>query len=123
MCSRHNEALQLAEDILKNIELSEIPLSNICLKATRLARLILDTENVEILSTWSSNCASTEAYIEAAKLQLTAAEDKPVSISSANPNQLVFPPSGNMGERVGLRNGIEKAQGNLQEIYAKVYKY
>jgi hypothetical protein len=120
---RHTEALHLAEDILKNIELSEIPLSNICLKATRLARLTLDTENVEVLSTWSSSCASTEAYIEAAKLQLSAAEDKPISISSANPSQIVFPPAGNMGERVGLRKGIEKAQGNLQEIYTKVYKY
>jgi hypothetical protein len=34
------EALQLAEEILRNIELSELPLSNIALKASRLARLL-----------------------------------------------------------------------------------
>ena len=121
--NRHTEALQLAEDILKNIELSEIPLSNICLKVARLARLSNDLENIELLSSWSSTCASTEAYLEAAKLQLSSAGDKPVSISSSNPSQHVFSPPGNMGERVGLRNGIEKAQGNLQENSSKVYKY
>lgn len=34
-----NEALQIAEEALKDIELSRIPLSNIALKASRLARL------------------------------------------------------------------------------------
>lgn len=34
------EALQLSEEILRNIELSELPLSNIALKASRLARLL-----------------------------------------------------------------------------------
>jgi len=120
---RHTEALQLAEDILRNIELYEIPLSNICLKAARLARLSNDSENIEVLSDMSSACASTEAYLEAAKLQLAAASDKPVSISSSNPNQYVYAPAGNKGERVGLRQGIEKAQGSLQEVKAKVYKY
>lgn len=36
------EALTLSEDILKNIELSEIPLANIALKASRLGRLLND---------------------------------------------------------------------------------
>lgn len=34
------EALQLSEDLLRNVELSEMPLANICLKASRLARLL-----------------------------------------------------------------------------------
>jgi hypothetical protein len=33
------EALEISEDILKNIELMELPLTNIALKASRLARL------------------------------------------------------------------------------------
>jgi len=33
------ETLALAEEIIKNIELQEIPLSNIVLRCTRLARI------------------------------------------------------------------------------------
>jgi hypothetical protein len=120
---RHTEILKLAEDILRNIELSEIPLSNICLKAARLARLSNDTEKIEGLAELSSACASTEAYLDAAKLQLAAASDRPVSLSSANPNQYVFTPIGNTGERVGLRQGIENARGNLQKASTRLYTY
>ena len=44
-----NDALRLSEEIIKNIELSEIPLSNIALKTARLARLINDFEMIEIM--------------------------------------------------------------------------
>lgn len=44
------EALELSGDILKNIELSEAPLSNIVLKAIRLARLLNDFEYQKILN-------------------------------------------------------------------------
>ena len=36
------EALTLSSEILRNIELSEIPLTNIALKTCRLARLLND---------------------------------------------------------------------------------
>ena len=36
------EALSLSVDILRNIELVELPLSNVVLKASRLARLLND---------------------------------------------------------------------------------
>lgn len=42
------EALQLSNEILKNIELSEIPLSNAALKALRLARLLSDFEHQQL---------------------------------------------------------------------------
>ena len=38
------ESLGLSEEILRNIELSEIPLTNIALKTIRLARLLNDFE-------------------------------------------------------------------------------
>jgi len=121
--NKHNDVLNLAEEILKNIEYSELPLSKICLKTARLCRLVNDVENIEVLTLWSNSSASTEAYLEAAKLQLSAAVDKPVSISSSNPYQHVSVPVGNVNERMGLRKGIEKAQGSLQETNSKVYKY
>jgi hypothetical protein len=38
------EALQLSSEILRNIELNEIPLENVALKTGRLARLLNDFE-------------------------------------------------------------------------------
>lgn len=40
MKEKNEESLNLAEEILKNIELNEIPLGNIVLKCARLARLV-----------------------------------------------------------------------------------
>jgi len=45
-----SEALGLAEDILKDIELSRCPLSETCMKAVRLARLTGDVEMSEIFT-------------------------------------------------------------------------
>lgn len=42
------EALQLSDEILRNIELSELPLSNIALKSSRLARLLNEFEYQKI---------------------------------------------------------------------------
>lgn len=47
---RNKEALNLSEEILTNIELSEIPYQNIILKCLRLARLINDTDAFEWLN-------------------------------------------------------------------------
>jgi hypothetical protein len=43
------EALALSEDILRNIELSEMPLANISLKSSRLARLLNDFDGQKIM--------------------------------------------------------------------------
>lgn len=43
--NKHKEALKLSNEILKNIELSEIPLEQICLKCIRLARLCDDSDH------------------------------------------------------------------------------
>lgn len=43
------EALNLSADILRNIELSEIPLTNIALKASRLARLLNEYDAQKIM--------------------------------------------------------------------------
>lgn len=44
------EALNLSEEILKNIELNEAPLAQIALKATRLARLLNDIEMQKVFT-------------------------------------------------------------------------
>ena len=47
MESTHKEALELAREILRNIELQEYPLSSIVLRCRRLARLVNDEEAYE----------------------------------------------------------------------------
>jgi hypothetical protein len=42
------EALQLSDEILKNVELGEIPLASIFLKTARLARLLNDFDMLAI---------------------------------------------------------------------------
>lgn len=53
------EALDLSEEILRNIELNELPLANIALKASRLARLLNDLETQKIMQYESSGYPST----------------------------------------------------------------
>ena len=53
------EALALSKDILKNIELSEMPLAHIALKASRLARLLNDFDIQKIMEYEAGGYPST----------------------------------------------------------------
>ncbi len=53
------EALALSSDILRNIELGELPLANIALKASRLARLLNDFEFQRIMEYEASGYPNT----------------------------------------------------------------
>ncbi len=50
MKDRKKECTELAEDILRNIELSEIPLNSIVLKGLRLCRLLNDDDGIKIFT-------------------------------------------------------------------------
>ena len=53
------EALSLSEEILRNIELSELPLTNIALKASRLARLLNEYDVQKIMEFEAGGYPST----------------------------------------------------------------
>lgn len=53
------EALDLSADILRNIELSEIPLTNVALKASRLARLLNEYDAQKIMEFEAGGYPST----------------------------------------------------------------
>ena len=53
------EALTLSEDVLRNIELSELPLANIALKASRLARLLNEYNFQKIMEYEASGYPTT----------------------------------------------------------------
>jgi hypothetical protein len=158
------EALQLSEQILKNIELSEIPLSSVALETSRLARLLNDFDYQKIMEYEAGGYPSMPAglppdifrlgelagrkyqqkdvgslevkeyiYIESieqleeqlrsARIGIEAAQDRDVSISSANPNQWVTPPMGNILERQGLQNKVSALSRKLSSRRTFIYQY
>ena len=54
------ETLTLSEEVLKNIELSEMPLANIALKVSRLARLLNDFDAQKIMEYEAGGYPSTQ---------------------------------------------------------------
>lgn len=60
MSNRINECTGLAEEILKNIELSEIPMANIILKCLRLCRLLNDPIGTEWFTYETSGYPKTD---------------------------------------------------------------
>ncbi|AKS41256.1 AbiTii domain-containing protein [Wenzhouxiangella marina] len=158
------EALALSEDILKNIELSEMPLANILLKASRLARLLNDFDNQKIMELEASGYPSSpngvdpviyrlaviagresqqkdaktekinnyiylnsieelEQEVKSADSALAAARDPDVSVSSANPSQMVWNPVGNKFERDTIRTNAARAQRRLSSRRSFIYSY
>jgi len=120
---RLEEALALSEELLQNIELGELPMAQVCLKAARLARLLNDPDKVKIASDHSAYVGEAEARVAAYKLRLTAAEDRPVSISSANPTQYVMAPIGNYHERQQIEKNIIHHQQIVEKVRADFYQY
>lgn len=58
------EALTLSEEVLRNIELSEMPLANVALKASRFARLLNDFDSQKIMEYEASGYPSTPEGVE-----------------------------------------------------------
>jgi molecular chaperone GrpE (heat shock protein) len=94
---RTSEALSLAEEILKNIELGEIPVANVCLKAVRLARLLDDSKHMEELIQTYSSIGELESKIGTSKVRLgedqtptsfSLNEEKPETIIHESERQL-----------------------------------
>lgn len=157
-----SEALALAEEAIKNLELSEISLTNIALKASRVARLTNDAQYQQIMQyeaggypynpsgvppeIWTQAQISGRtfplqilkdtkyyAYLESieeleqqiitAKDALSAASDPNVSISSANPHQVVWSPAGNSVERNNIRQQVATAVKRVAQRRAFVHEY
>lgn len=64
-----------------------------------------------------------EHQIEIGKVGLTAAQDRDISVSSANPNQFVMAPLGNVMERQSLHRQITTASQRLASRRALIYEF
>ena len=158
------EALRLSEELLKNIELGEIPLTQITLRACRLARLLneFDTQqmfeyeasgyptesNVVPPEPWrlalaagrrfliqdpktkepreyvyTESIGELEEALRVAEASLAAAQDRDVSVSSANPQQFVWSPIGNAFERLTIRQSIAQTAKRIASRRALLHRY
>jgi hypothetical protein len=158
------EALALSEEILRNIELGELPLANIALKVSRLARLLNDFPYQKVIEYEASGYPSTpngvvpeiyklavlagreyqqkdsqsgvikkyiymdsieelEQELKSFEASLAAARDHDVSVSSANPNQIVWNPVGNKVERDTIRTSVGRARQRLSARRSFIYSY
>ena len=67
--------------------------------------------------------AELEEMISSQKLRLSASVDPNISLSSANPTQLVMAPPGNSNERNAIVSSIRNAQKTLQIVTGCLYNY
>jgi hypothetical protein len=102
-----SESLSLVEEILKNLELNEIPLGNACLKAARLARLLNDTERLDELIGIYPDIGELEATIRTSEVRLEGDQEQGAFARSKD----IF------------EGKIQKAEKNLQERKIYLYNY
>ncbi len=158
------DALSLADEALSDLELSKTPLTAVVLKASRLARLLNDSERQRIFQMeasgyphhpdgyppdvwqllivagrvtqekdsktgeiksygyWSS-IEELEQSIEAGKARMAAAVDPDISVSSSNPNQIVWNPVGNKSERDSIQTNLSRAVERLSQRRVFLHQY
>ncbi|MBO5967931.1 MAG: hypothetical protein J6S14_05475 [Clostridia bacterium] len=163
--NRIKECTDLSCEILKNFELSEIPVGNIILKCLRLCRLLGDQEGVLLFTFESSGyprgingkytseaeriavlahrgfqqydyntkklanylsyalLSDIESCIETLRIKLAASVDPDISLTSANPNQYLFPPAGNSDERSQITSQIQQKTQILAQVKGALYNY
>ncbi len=162
---RIKECTDLSCEILKNFELSEIPVGNIILKCLRLCRLLGDQEGILLFTFESSGypqrangnfteeaeriallahrgyqdydyktkkivgyisyalISDIESSIETLRIKLAASSDPNISLTSANPHQMLMPPAGNQVERSQITTQIHQKTQILAQVKGALYNY
>lgn len=92
-------------------------------KAAKRSRRHAPSKDAGKETFWTDSVDMIQADVESARLQLGAAADAPVSVSSANPSQFVTAPSGNSRERTSLRQFISTRSDLLGRILGAVHGY
>lgn len=72
---------------------------------------------------YTTSIEELEQELRSAEAALSAARDPDVSVSSANPNQMVWNPTGNFFERNTIRTNSARAQRRLSARRSFIYSY
>lgn len=102
----------------------QAPLSTEAVDAARRShREAPPDDDTEPMRYWTTSLSKCQADVETGRLHLQAAADAPVSISSANPHQVVAAPSGNMRERSHIRAFIASQEELIGKVIGAVHAY
>lgn len=119
----NEQITNLAEEIMVDITNNRLPLHNILLKASRLSLLLNMPENIKFFKEWAKYAEQNLFIVETFKSSIEATKDPDVSIASANPDQYIFNPTGNVFERRGLRDEAKNIINNLAHYRAETYNF
>ena len=122
--NKNTEITQLAEKILLDITDNRIPLHSILLKAARLSLLLDIPQNVKVFKEWAVYAEKNQFVIENFRINIEAAKDPNISVSSSNEYEHVT--SGirsNYLERVNLRNQAQRVIDTLARYRAETYSF
>lgn len=120
---KNEKILQLAEEITIDITDSRIPLHNVMLKAARLSLLLDLPDNVKWFKDHAKNAEQQSFLATSFQSSILAAQDKDISISSANPNQYIISPAGNFIERGKIRDEAKTTVGSLAHYRAETFNF
>lgn len=123
LMNKNEEITQLAEEIMIDITNDRIPLHSILLKASRLSLLLDIPDNVTLFKNWAKYAEQNSFVVETFKSNIEAAQDKPISLASANPDQYLHAPWGNFLERDGIRKKAEQVIGYLANYRTETYNF
>lgn len=121
--SKNDEILLLAEEILVDITNQRLPLHNILLKTSRLSLLLDIPGNVTLFQNWAKYAEQNQFVVDTYQIDMSAAGDRDISVSSQNPNQYVFSPIGNAFERTQLRNNARKITEFMSNYRTQAYDF
>jgi hypothetical protein len=114
------EALELAKDILKDLEDNKIPVSGIALKAIRLARILNDQKNVESLKDLSKFIDETEMDRQESITKLNATPEliaNPVTLTGTLTASIQY------NEYYILKSNISMSSRILFDKKLKIHEY
>lgn len=120
---KNEEITVLANEIMIDITNNRLPLHTILLKTSRLSLLLDMPDNVKVFNSWAKYAEQNQFIIETFNKSMEAAQDRDVSISSANPEQYVWNPAGNFLERDNLRKESRTIVGYLAHYRTETYNF
>lgn len=91
--------------------------------AQRSHRHATPNEETGRMRYWTPSVSRCQSDVDTGRLQLQAAADAPVSISSANPSQFVTAPSGNTRERSTIRSFVSDQEELLGKVIGAIHDY
>lgn len=125
MVSKNKAIFSLARDIMRKIKKDDVRLSNVLLQAAELSHLTGLDENIKFFNEGSQKVEKSQVYLDTYSSTIEAAKDPPISITSANPNELVgwSAHKGNHLERQGIRLQQQNAIQTIAHYKALTYEF